>query len=253
MIAPWNRDLRVLELEVRRREYATCLRELHEANPETRGLASWASVAEFVQAAGIRSANSDRVLLPLVTALAASADPILSTLLYYLFVPSLGKLHRSKRHWLSDPQDRWAFVYEGFLVSLRRIDPSLRQERLGQKLLNDTARRLYDECSRLWRLRGRFMTCTPDEFDLVSGGYEDPEFAAVESRCFQDSAARHVRTAAASGVISLTDAHLFLGTRIYGDDLMRAALEVGLPYETARKRRHRAEVRLRRGGGRAFR
>jgi len=244
MIAPWNRDYASLQREVCRPVYAPLLADLHGDAPETADLTSWPAVAEFVRRLGIRTARADLVLRPLVGGFRASGDPLASTILLLLFTPAIITIQRRQRGWLRDNDERWALICRCFLRSLRRLDPARRTERLGQKLLNDTGRRLYDECAREWKIQRRVDVVDPDELDLLIGGVEDPRLEAIELRQIQDAAIRRVRSAAAAGVVSINDAYLILGTRIYGAELHDAAQQLDIPYERAKKRRQRAEASL---------
>ena len=66
-----------------------------------------------------------------------------------------------------------------------------------------------------------------------------PHAAAVEL-----SAAAMLASAVDAGVVTGQDAQLILDTRIAGRSLREAAQRLGLRYETAKKRRQRAEARL---------
>jgi hypothetical protein len=243
VIASWNRDRARLEREVCRPAYAPLLADLQQGAPEVAQLTNWICVARFVQGCGIRSAAADCVVRPLILGTATVGDSRPSTILLLLFLPSLIRLHRQRRRWLPCEEERWAMICECFVRAVRRLDPARRPERLGQKLLNDTARRLYDECARDWAREARTDVVDPIDLEALLG-VDDPGFQEVERREACNAAIRRVRSAAAAGVISANDSYLVLGTRIYGADLRDAAGQLGIPYERAKKRRQRAEATL---------
>ena len=244
MNATWNRDRIALEREVCRPLYTPMLAELQHRASEVAQLSSWPAVAAFAQELGVRGPDADVILRPLVEMHRAAADNRASTVLLLICMPELAGIHRAHRRWMPGTRRRWQLVCECFVRSLARLDPALRPQRLGQKLLNDTARGFYDECAREWARSARFETVDPDDLAAFVGA-EDPAFEDFEQRHMRDRAARRVRSATAAGAICRRDSLLVLGTRIYGFGLRGAAELLGIGYEAAKKRRQRAEARLR--------
>lgn len=244
MIVPWIRDRTIVRRQVCHPEFAILLAELHQVVPETTEHSTWIGVAEDLQRRGVRSTRADNLLRELVRIHRAATDSRPSTILFLLFMPALISIQRCRCRWLPNADERWALICSCFLRALDRLDATRRPQRLGQKLLNDTARHLYDACAREWKVQARVTTLDPDDLDVLSGGVLDPTFEEIELRQTQDAAMRRLRSAVAAGVISQTDAYLVLGTRIYGAELADAARELGVPYERAKKRRQRAEATL---------
>lgn len=245
MIASWMRDRAQLEREVCRPRHAPLLAALQERVPEVAHLTSWPAVVQLIQTRGVRGPDADCVLRPLTEIHAAGDDDKASTVLLLLCLTELIKLHRARRRWMPGQGRRWRLIRYCFLRALHRLDPAKRPHRLGQKLLNDTARAFYDECAREWSRNARFETVDPHDLE-DSVGMEDPAFEEFERRHTRERAARRVRSAAAAGAICLRDSYLVLGTRIYGVRLRGAADQLGIGYEAAKKRRQRAEAALRR-------
>lgn len=245
MNATWNRDRIALEREVCRPAYAPLLAALQQRTPEVAELSSWPAVAAFVQERGVRGYDADAVLRPIVEIHLTTVDNKASTVLLLICMQELAGIHRARRHWKPGTRKRWQLICECFLRSLQRLDPAQRTERLGQKLLNDTARSLYDECARDWVRNARFETVDPDIL-AATVGIEDAAFDDVDRRHLRDQTDRRVRSAVKSGAICRRDSYLILGTRIYGVRLGGAAEQLGIGYEAAKKRRQRAEALVRR-------
>jgi hypothetical protein len=245
VIASWKLDRALIEREVCRPSYAPLLATLQERVPEVADLSSWPTLVASVQERGVRGPDADGVLRTLVKLHAESRDNKSATILLLLCMTELGKLHRARRRWMPGQARRWRHIRYCFLRALHRLDPAQRPRRLGQKLLNDTARGFYDDCVREWARNARFETVDPATLDETCGA-EDAAFDVIELRHTSNRAARRVRSATAAGAICFRDSYLVLGTRIYGMRLHAAAEKLGIGYEAAKKRRQRAESKLRR-------
>jgi hypothetical protein len=127
-----------------------------------------------------------------------------------------------------DRDDALAVLVEGLYEAVARADATL-DAFVATRLLSVPTRRLRRavSCERAWDRTSR-PECHGPTADAAGIG---------------PSAHTMLAGAVAAGVLSPVDAQLILDTRIAGYPLRGAAGRLGLAYETAKKRRQRAEVR----------
>jgi hypothetical protein len=191
----------------------------------------------------------DKVLQPIIAAHAADRDPRWRGVLLAIFWSDLEKLLCLKRRWDPDEGELWRNVTWIFIEVLSRIDLNQRPERLAQKVLNDTSHRLHDEYQDAWDRANQEFATEPEEIATLAGGAEDATFAAFALREEQEVEIRRLRTHMEAGRITEADFVLLVGTRIYGRSVVDYAREAGLTFQTAKKRRQRAERAIRRFEG----
>ncbi|MDP6113782.1 MAG: hypothetical protein QGG53_18135, partial [Planctomycetota bacterium] len=75
---------------------------------------------------------------------------------------------------------------------------------------------------------------------------EGIDFEAIDFRERQENAIESLRAHAKAGRINKSDLQLIVATRVNGQSLADYSCEEGLSYETAKKRRQRAEAEIRR-------
>jgi hypothetical protein len=158
---------------------------------------------------------------------ATHADPGAFGVVAACLLPGLR--HRVARYAPSlDRQDAFAVMVDALYEAVAGYDPAEDSRFVAGGLLALPTRRLRRAAAqqRAWRLHARHDT------DMAS------PTPAVEL-----SAAALLAAAVDAGVVTARDAQLILDTRIAGHSLREAAQQLGLRYETAKKRRQRAEAR----------
>ena len=235
-----------LEAELQGSAYQSLLQTLRCAHPFFRQFRTWADVIAFMRSGTSRDPGKDEVLRPIFQAHGEDQDPRWRAALLAIFWPSLESICRRKRHWDTDQDELWQNLTWTFLQVLCRMDAKRRPDRLVQKVINDTIHHLYDEYRRIWNRTDREVTADLVELEALAGGVEDINFAAFELRDAQEKEVRHLRAHLLAGRIKEADFFLLVGTRIYGRSVADYARESGLDYQTAKKRRQRAEVAIRR-------
>jgi hypothetical protein len=160
-----------------------------------------------------------------------------------MFWPGLLSIHRKKQHWDANPDDLLQNIIWAFFKAVCRIDVDRRKHGLVQKIYNDTCHFLYDEYRHEW---DRERAYDPKVLMEIAGGAADIGFAIVERRIDQDMEISRLKELLQKGLIREVDLHLIVGTRIYGERLTDAAEKLGLNYQAAKKRRQRAEAKIRR-------
>jgi hypothetical protein len=193
-----------------------------------------------------REPLKDEVLRPIFEAHAKTGDRGWRTVLLAIFRPGLESLHRRKRMWDRNQDELWSNIYWTFQQVTCRIDVARRPSRLVQKVINDVIHYLYQHYLPEWKRQEREVE--PDEkelvalasvlYDLAQHDFELRDVCEIEIERLQ----RFVKR----GHIRQVDCDLILGTRLYGKSLRACAQEAGLTYEAAKKRRQRAEARIRR-------
>lgn len=232
-------DRRQLERELRDDGFRKLLNVLRQGHPFFRRFASWNDVVAFMRQGVSRDPEKDQVLLPILQAHAEDGDPRWRTILLVIFWPGLDAIWRRKWHWDRDPDALWANVVWAFLRAVCRLDPSKRESRLVQKIVNDVFHGLHDDYRRDWRRAAREVAADPDE--LAGHDVEDERAAAAATlRLEQEARIEALKAHRAAGRISDTDFLLLVGTQVYGWSLADCAHESGLTYEAAKKRQQRA-------------
>lgn len=202
-------------------------------------------VAAFMQDGTPTDPRKDEVLRPIIAAHAVDRDPRWRAVLLAICWSDLEKLLCLKHRWDPDEGELWRNVTWIFIEVLSRIDLNQRPERLAQKILNDTSHRLHDEYQDAWDRASQEFATEPEEIVTLAGGAEDATFAAFALREEQEVEIRRLRTHMEAGRITEADFALLVGTRIYGKSVVDFARETGLTFQTAKKRRQRAERAIR--------
>jgi hypothetical protein len=256
--ASWVRDRRRLEQELRDGCDDSLLQILKHDHPFLRQFATWEDVVAFMRRGSSRDPRKNGILFGIFRAHQEDRDPRWRTILMVIFWPALRAIHRRKAYWDSKADERWQNVLWAFLEVVCRIDVSRRSEGLVQKVVNDTFHGLRGVYRREWDWLKRTVALEPEEdedrheysekdrFGALVGGQEAIEFAEVDLRHDQEAEIKRLRRYVSKGFISEADFFLIVGTRLYGASLSQYASDHGLDYETAKKRRQRAEAKLRR-------
>lgn len=231
-----------LHREIETQVYLSQLRKLQAKDHFFEKFGSWDDVIRLMRSGTSDDPIKDRVLRPIFVAHANDRDPRWRTILMVIFWPALCSIHRQKRAWDQDEEERWAYVTWAFLEILCRIDPRKRPHRLVQKVFNDTVNRLYQEYTRTWRRTRREVPELHEEDTAVG----DRGLFEVEKRLVVEAEVQRLKSYANRGIISQADMFILIATRIYGKTMAAYASDAGLNYENARKRRQRAEASIQR-------
>ena len=190
--------------------------------------------------------EKELILRTILAAHTKDQDPRWRTVLLAMFWPGLESIHGQKLAWDKDPDELWQNIVWIFLQAVCRIDIDKRPDRLAQKLINDTIHHLHDEYRRNWK-RMRLETLVDirdlDEIPTESGSV-DIEF--IDQQFQHEREIERLKKHMNAGRISEVDYLLLVGTRVYGKRVSECAQEVGLSFQNAKKRRQRAEARIRR-------
>lgn len=246
-----NRSREHLERELETEEYTELLRALQESKPFFMQFDGWLEVVAFMREGTSEEAANDQVLLPIFRSHAERPDPRWRSVLLAIFWPGLESIFWQKSHWDRDPDERWQNVMWAFLQTICRLDVERRRRRLVQKVINDTVNRLHREYSRRWKRADRETPTEHSEIDALVGGIEDAGLLAFELRDELRARVRRLRGHVESGRISETDYLMLVATRIYDETLAEWSREHDVDYELAKKRRQRAQAKIRRIDGKS--
>lgn len=238
-----------LEQELRSEGYSALLSQMRHDEPFFHRFETWEEVIGYMRAGTSRDPGKDEVLRPILRAHQNGQDHRWRAILLAIFWPGLISIHRQKRHWDGDIDERWQNVTWTFLEVLCRVDVRRRQDRLVQKLFNDTVHRLYGEYRRKWSAAASEFPVELDDLNALSGGVDDIDYAGIELRLAQAAEVRRLREHRDAGRISEADFLLLVGTRVYGKSAAEYARETGIDSALARQRRFRAEQAIRRHEG----
>lgn len=244
-----RRDRERLERELQSGEYGELLRGLRESHPFYRRFGDWSEVLSFMHAGEATEEEKDRVLRPIFQAHAPDRDARWRTVLLAIFWPGLESVFWQKRHWDPDPDRRWQNVSWAFLQSICGLDPAQRPAGLPAKVINDTVNRLYREYRSEWDRGELEHAAEHDEIVALAGQVEALGIAAVDLRDSLEACLARLRGHVERGRISETDYLMLVATRIYDETLAEWSREHDVDYELAKKRRQRAEARIRRIDG----
>ncbi len=241
-----NHDRQRLEQELGSETYTSLLRRLHETNAFLRRFGDWADFIAFMREGTSDDPLKEKALLVILKAHAADRDPRWRAVLLAVFWPGLDSIFHRKKHWDTDPDERWQNVQWAFLQTVCKLDVDRRSDRLVQRLINGTIHRLHDEYRRLWRVGERETAFDPEQLEELLAGGEELDFDAMDLRSKQEAEIERLREHADAGRISEADFLLLVGTRVYGKTAAQYARETGISSDLARKRRLRAEAAIRR-------
>ena len=257
-IDSWAQDRERLERDLRGEPYSSLLQNLKRQNSPLGQFNFWDDVIAFMRATAAKDPRTDEVLRPIFAAYHDDRDPEWRTVLLALFWRALERIRIFKSHWDADADALWANTTWAFLETIDRIDLQTRPDRLGQKIVNDTIHRLHDGYRREWDWENSIVDPSDREnedddegkagnrLETLMGGREAVEFGDVELRHDQEVEIKCLRAYVSRGLISEPDFFLIVGTRIYGASLSDYVEDQGLDYESAKKRRQRAEATIRR-------
>jgi hypothetical protein len=207
---------------------------------------TWEQVVASMRRGTSSDPHKDEILRAIFRAHKEDQDPRWRTILLVIFWPGLESLSRRKWQWDDDRDELWQNVLWTFLRVLSRIDVDRRPARLVQKVVNDTIHHVYEEYRRRWRRVRRELASDPDDVKWLGGGAINIDIDAIDLRRAHERELTRLRGHLDAGLISESDFLLLVGTRLYGETVAEHAREVGLDYEVAKKRRQRAEARIRR-------
>jgi hypothetical protein len=233
-----------LEKEIQRTEYDGLLAELRRNCPPAEAFTTWTGVFDFLHT-DEQDLTKDEILRNIFTLHKHGQDSRWRSILLVIFWPALESIHWKKRHWDTDPEERWQNITWVFLRVVCRIDPVVRPHRLAQKVVNDTIHHLCDDYRHIWRRMEKEIPMNDDELEELGIGTQDIGFGAAESAIEKDRQVECLRRHLQHGRINDSDMFLVIGTRIYGKALSECAAKQGISYQAAKKRRQRAEAIIR--------
>ncbi len=243
-----DQDLQRLKRGLENDYYGLLLNKLQFCESIFREFTAWSDVVEFMHTGSSRKPEKNDILKAILLHHSEDRNPRWRTILLVIFWPALASIHWQKRHWDPDPDERWVNITWAFIQTICYIDLNRRPDRLVQKVFNDTVHRLYDEYSHQWKLMKNEVPTNPTEIEKIkelAKGVKDICFAEVELRIDSESEIKKLQRYLRKDIISEADFFLIIGTRIYGKSIAECAEEVGLDYQTAKKRRQRAEAKIR--------
>ena len=236
-----TREWKILIQQMERPEFD----ELLDHCPALVWYRSWRCVVEFMHDKSADAPEKDAVLRNIVARHSDDHDPRWRTVLLAIFWPGLRSIARRRRGWDRDPDELWQNIVWIFMRAICRLDISRRSSRLAQKLINDVHHDLHDLYSRRWSRTAPEDLQPSGDFDSLPAVILDAETWILRKEA-QVHAHRRLRRMFEGADHEATDALIVLATRLYDHALDETAKRFDLTYEAAKKRRQRAEDRLRR-------
>ena len=245
-----DRDREWLKRQLQTDEYHKLLRYLQQTACFLRRFENWACVVDFMRAGTSTDPRKDEILRPILRAHGQDRDPRWRTILLEIFWPGLRSMAYRKRHWEDDPEygpeELWQNIALTFLQVVCRIDVTQRPARLVQKIMNDTNHHLYQLYKRRWKRTNCELPRDEDELDSLCGGVDGIGFEVLYRREELEQKFNRLREHRDAGRITDADFLLLLATRVNDLSLAEYARDADLNYETAKKRRQRAEAAIQR-------
>ncbi len=234
--------------DLRGTDYLDLLTRLQGKMPHFQLFRDWKEVLAFMRAGTSRDPKKDRVLLPILAHYRRDQDPRWQSILLEIFMPGLLTLKRRKSHWDHCGEELWQNILVTFFQVIGQLDVVKRECRLVQKIFNDTMNRLHHIYAKSWTQVNNETLMPSDQVEALIGGIEDVSFELVDYQDMMEAQASLLRQHLAAGRIDKQEHHLLVRTRVHQETIRECAGEIGLAYEAARKRRLRAEAKLRRWG-----
>lgn len=241
-------DRERLQREIQGEDYRELLEIVQRTETTAATFSAWEDVVRFMHDAGGESSPKDAILRTIFRAHRKDSDPRWRTLLLVMFWPALESIHWKKRHWDADPEERWQNLVWTFLRVVCKIDPDRRPERLPTKIVNDTIHHFWDEYRRVLERAKRELPMDEESLVDLAGGNDDIDYAGINLSMERRAHVERLRAHVAYGNLNNADFLLLVGTRVYGEALADYARRQGIGYQTAKKRRQRAEAAIRQSG-----
>jgi hypothetical protein len=239
----YDRLLRSLESA----RYARLLADLQVDESPLQPYSTWAEVVDAILHLRGDSPVIDGVLAALLRHRHRDQERIATILLAGCY-PLLYGIFKRRVTWDRDPEAVWQAVLVAACEVFARIDPAQRRVRLRQKIINDTAHRLYEGYCRVWRHAEREITglAAPHGALVSDEHWDDALLDVLDQRDAEQRQASRLARFRDAGIITSDDYLLVVGTRIYGRRVADQAVDLQLSYQAAKKRRQRAEAAIRR-------
>lgn len=207
---------------------------------------SWLDVIEFMWIGLPQEPRKDDVLRPIFREHGRDGDQRWNVILLVIFWPRLEALYWQKCAWDREHDERWQTLMCVFHEVVSRVDLKKRPDHLAQKVINDTYHRLHDEYRKRWKRMARERPVEDEELQERAGGEAGIDFVAIELREAQEAEIKRLRAHMEANRLKEKDFSLLVSTRICGQSLADFARETGFTYNCTKKRRQRAEARIRR-------
>ncbi len=242
MSCPEKRGERhALALELEAPEFAELLRELRKTEAVFRRFARWPDVLAFMDRLDFQDCQRDEVLRPILKLARRSLDHRLQTILLAIIWPGLESIYSKRHDWDADEDALWQNLLCAFLKTVNVFNEEGRSERLTQKILNDSNRRLRDAYEREWE-RAQDTQPLSSETNQIPAETPTEDSAPPVS---VESVLTKLRGYVDQGVINGAELDLIVATRIGGQSLQDYTRDRAQNYQAAKKRRQRAEAALR--------
>lgn len=245
-MAPKDTERDQIAREVEGDKYRELLLQLQGTHSFLREFGTWGEVVNFMWDGTSDDPKKDDVLHPILMAHAGDSDPRWRTILLLIFWPGLKSICIQRRGWEPEFDSLWSNAVWTFLHTVCIFNPEKNTQRIPQKLINGTIGRLSAEYRKIRNRQAREIPTDPALMEYLAGGAEDPGFAGVDLYDEQKFMIRKFREHLDAGRITEGGFELLVGTLVYRKRLRECAEEAGLTYQTAKKRRQRAEAAIRR-------
>lgn len=240
-----DRDRERLERKIGSDEYVELIQDLKSDEPFLRRFATWADVIAFMRAGGSTDPAKDQILRPILRAHRENRDARWRTVLLAMFWPGLESICHKREHWDDSPDELWQNAVWTFLRVVCRLDERRRPARLVQKLVNDTIHKLHNEYRRRWDRTDPEILAGPKAIESLAGAGDGIDIEGIDLRQWHERELNRLRKHLDAERISESEFLLLVGTRLYGESVAEHARRMGLDYQVAKKRRQRAEARIR--------
>jgi len=240
-----EREFAQLRCELRGEPYQELLTAAQGEVPALQQCHTWDQVADFIVAAGTDNPDRDGLLRLAVATYQCHSDHRWLTVALMAFWPAMESIHRRKRKWDRDPDQRWQNTVWSFIQTVSTVDVACHGERIFEKLYAETSRRLYRDYERQWLHQRREAATVPADLPDLAGAAEPDDSAAEALHEAQRQRARALRAHLAAGRITEADYQLLVETRVHGKSVADYCRKTGLSYAATRKRRARVEAAIR--------
>jgi DNA-directed RNA polymerase specialized sigma24 family protein len=228
--------------------YQNLLDMLRGCEPALAPCRSWKEIIGLIRNKDPDGLMHDAILAALLRQRSLDSERV-GTILLIAFYPLFFGILRKRFSWDRDQDALWKATLGAGCEALMRINLDKRPERIRQKILNDTSHNLFDAYSQEWRISKRKIhgDGATRAANLVSSEHwDDALLELLDHRDAQQREVNRLSRLRFAEVISDTDFHILVGRRIYGREDAEQAEEMQVTVETAKKRRQRAEAKLRR-------
>ena len=237
-------DRKKLSLVLQDPLYGSLLQTLDQLNRLPKKYKSWADLELWLQNFPDDDDKWDSILKPILRIHQLDRDFRWRTILMVLLWDELAWVQRGQMGRIMDKEDFGSEIGFAFFESLMMNSFFIRSKNYRNSIKMDVKRRVYRRLKREIRRSEIEETAIGKYPEIYYPEKSTAPIVELEKQWEIDDLIFQLKQMVAAEILSKADFHLLVGSLIYGKPLRDWAMENGLTYEAAKKRRQRAATAI---------